>query len=54
MGAGMGSSASFSVSLTGGLLKAFDVPDLTKELICKWAFECEKVNLFFKSNYKEF
>lgn len=39
----MGSSASFSVSLTGGLLQAFGAPNLTRELVCKWAFECEKL-----------
>ena len=39
----MGSSASFSVSLTGGLLRAFDAPDLTKDLVCRWSFECEKL-----------
>lgn len=39
----MGSSASFSVSLTAALLKAFDVLNLTKELVSKWSFECEKL-----------
>lgn len=46
VGSGMGSSASFSVSLAGGLLKAFNVSNLTKELVCSYSFECEKV-LFF-------
>ena len=39
----MGSSASFAVSLVGGLLQAFNIPNLTKDLVCRWSFECEKL-----------
>ncbi len=51
MGAGLGSSAAFSVALAGALchlqnsLKRISClgEDLNKDLICKWAFKSEKI-----------
>jgi mevalonate kinase len=43
IGAGLGSSASFSVCLAGGLLKYFGYNTKDKQLINKWAYFCEEL-----------
>lgn len=43
VGAGLGSSAAFSVSLTGALMKLFSCYQGDKQLVSDWAYQCEQI-----------
>lgn len=43
VGAGLGSSAAFSVALTGAVFRAFGGGNEDSQLVSNWAFQCERL-----------